>query len=66
MPAIDWTHIYKKYKGQWVALEGDEQTVIASGKTAKDAFQKAQQKGYTKPILTRMPKNLETYVGFGI
>lgn len=61
--AIDWTHIYKKYKGLWVALEEDEQTVVASGKTAKEAWEKAQEKGYKKPILTRMPERLVTYVG---
>ena len=29
--AIDWTKIYRKYKGLWVALDKDEKTVIASG-----------------------------------
>ena len=26
--AIDWTKIYQKYKGKWVALKSDEKTVI--------------------------------------
>lgn len=56
--AIDWTKIYQKYKGLWVALEEDEKTVLASGKTAKEAWQMAQKKGYLKPILTRMPEKL--------
>ena len=64
--AINWTTIYKKYRGQWVALKSDEKTVVASGKTAKAAFDKARQKGYVKPILTRMPEELTTYVGFGL
>lgn len=63
--AINWTKIYKKYRGLWVALEDDERTVIASGKTAKEAWTKAQDKGFKKPILTRMPEKLVTYVGFG-
>lgn len=63
--AIDWSHIYEKYKGLWVALRDDEVTVVASGKTAKEAWEKAQKKGYEKPILTRMPEELVTYVGFG-
>lgn len=63
--AIDWTTIYKKYHGLWVALKDDEKTVIASGKTAKEAWTKAQDKGFKKPILTRMPEKLVTYVGFG-
>lgn len=64
--AIDWSKIYAKYKGLWVALADDEETVIASGKTAKEAWDNAQDKGYKKPILTRMPEELVTYVGFGL
>lgn len=64
--AIDWTNIYKKYKGLWVALKNDEKTVVASGKTAKEAWVKAQKRGFTKPILSRMPTKLIPYVGFGM
>lgn len=49
-----------------MALKDDELTVVASGKTAKEAWEKAQQKGYKKPILTRMPEKLVTYVGFSV
>lgn len=66
MTAIDWSEIYKKYKGQWVALEEDEVTVISSGATAKVAYDKALKKGYKNPILTHMPKDLMPYVGFGL
>jgi len=61
--AIDWTHIYKKYNGLWVALAKDEQTVLASGKTAKEAWDKALKKGFKKPILTHMPEKLLPFVG---
>lgn len=61
--AIDWTRIYKKYKGLWVALKDDEITVISSGKNAKEAWDKAQKKGFVKPILTKMPASLITYIG---
>ena len=64
--AIDWTKIYKQHKGFWVALKEDEKTVLASGKTAKEAWAKAIEKGYKKPILMRMPGKLATYVGFGL
>lgn len=64
--AIDWTKIYRKYKGLWVALLDNEQTVVGSGKTAKEAWEEAQKKGYKKPILTRMPERIVTYVGFGL
>jgi len=55
---IDWTKIYKKYRGMWVALADDQITVIGSGKTAKEALMAAEKKGITLPYLTRMPDNL--------
>ncbi len=39
--AIDWTDIYEKYKGLWVALKDDEQTVVGSGEHLEDAIQEA-------------------------
>lgn len=66
MQAIDWSDIYKKYKGKWVALAQDEQTVLASGKTAKEAWDGALKKGFKKPILTQMPARLIPYVGYGL
>lgn len=65
MAAIDWTKIYQKYKGQWVALKNDEKTVISSGRTAKSAWDKARKKGYKEPILTKMPPKIMPYVGYG-
>jgi len=61
--AIDWTKIYKKYKGYWVALKDDEKTVIASGKTAREALKRAKKEGYKKPILFRVPTEIIAYVG---
>ncbi len=64
--AIDWVQMYKKYRGVWVALLEDEITVVGSGKTALQALEEAQKKGYKNPILSHMPEKLVTYVGFGI
>ncbi len=64
--AIDWSRIYKKYRGLWLALKDDEKTVVASGKTAKEAFEKALEKGLKKPLLAKMPNDLSAYVGFGV
>ena len=61
--AIDWTKIYEKYRGLWVALEDDQVTVVASGKTAKEAQEKAQKKGTIQPILFRVPSEVLPYVG---
>ncbi len=63
MQAIDWSGIYKKYKGKWVALADDEQTVLASGKTAKETWDKALKKGFQKPILMTVPEKLTYFVG---
>jgi hypothetical protein len=60
---IDWTSIYAKFKGTWVALQDDETTVITSGKTLTETLTKARGKGYAKPIMMRVPERLEPYVG---
>jgi len=59
----DWSKIYKKYKGLWVAFLDDEQTVVGSGKTLKEALNEAQKRGYKEPIMNRMPDTLAPYVG---
>ncbi|MEI6190832.1 MAG: DUF5678 domain-containing protein [bacterium] len=59
----DWSKLYKKYKGMWVALASDEVTVLGVGKTVKEALSKATKKSDETPILTRMPENLVSYVG---
>ena len=60
---IDWTHIYKKYKGLWVALKDDEVTVISSGKTLDETAKKAEQRGFKEPIFFKVPKKLTYFVG---
>jgi hypothetical protein len=61
--AIDWTKLYKKYKGLWVALKGDEVTVVASGKTLREAAEKAKEKGCKNPIMHKVPAKLIPYIG---
>lgn len=56
--AINWTHIYKKYKGLWVGLADDEVTVVASGKTVKDVMDKSNRKGFSLPILFKVPTKI--------
>lgn len=60
---IDWTKIYNKYKGLWVALAKDEITVLASDKKASLALEGARKNGYKDPILMRVPEDLKTFVG---
>ena len=61
--AIDWTKIYKKYKGLWVALASDEVTVLGSGKKLSEALAKAKKKGNADPIMMRVPDDMTAYVG---
>jgi Family of unknown function (DUF5678) len=60
--AIDWTPIFEKHKGLWVALKDDEQTVVGSGKTLQEALAEASKHGYDEPIVTRMPQELMTFI----
>lgn len=61
--AKDWTKIYQKYKGLWVALKDDEVTVVASGKTLKEALGRAKRTGFPSPIFFRVPTEILPYVG---
>ncbi|MFA6601337.1 MAG: DUF5678 domain-containing protein [Candidatus Paceibacterota bacterium] len=64
MKAIDRTKIYERFKGLWVAIkEEDEETVVGSGKTLKEALEEARKQGYANPIMTRMPLELHTSIG---
>lgn len=63
MSAINWTNLYKKYRGMWVALRKDEKTVLGSGKTAPEAFVNARKKSKEMPYLMRMPETLEAFTG---
>lgn len=62
--AINWTTIYKEYKGKWIALKSDEKTVIASGLRAPAVYKKAMNSGYKHPILSYIPIKLVSRVGY--
>lgn len=61
--AIDWTQIYNKYKGLWVALKDDQVTVVASGNTAKEVLEKARNNGTPDPILFKVPTEIMPMIG---
>jgi Family of unknown function (DUF5678) len=63
MAARDWSQLYKKYRGQWVALKDDEMTVIASGPTLREVIEKASRLGYLEPHVVKMPADLRIFVG---
>ena len=61
--AIDWTELFNKYKGLWVALKEDQITVVASGETLEEALQKAQAKGCAEPNMFKVPTEILPYIG---
>ena len=61
--AKNWKKLYEHYKGLWVALKRDEETVIASGVSLKEAADKARQLGHNRPIMMHVPKELTYFVG---
>jgi hypothetical protein len=61
--ALDFTKIIKKYKGKWIALTEDEKNVVSSGKSAKEALEKAEREGFKNLILFRVPISILPYVG---
>lgn len=65
MTTIDWTALYKTYRGEWVALKDDERTVVAHGTDAVDVWTRATAiiKKPKKPTLLQVPAELTTFVG---
>ena len=59
----DWTKLYKKYKGMWVALKDDNTTVISSGENLKDILEIAHKKGYKNPSFMRIPEESIEFAG---
>ena len=53
---IDWTLLFKKYKGKWVGLKSDQKTVVAYGQTVEEVMDKSIKKGTKKPILFKVPQ----------
>ena len=61
--AIDWTILFKSYKGKWVALADDEKTVIVSGSDARTVKNNANKMGFSKPIMMKIPTKIAPYIG---
>lgn len=63
MPAVNQTHIYRKYRGLWVGLKSDQKTVVASGNKISEVVAKAKKKGFENPILLKVPTKFIALVG---
>jgi hypothetical protein len=59
----DWSGIYKKYPGMWVAIDAeDEETVVAADHDARKAYTASLTQGKTA-ILHRVPEEVIDFVG---
>jgi len=63
MRPIDYSQIFKKYAGRWVALKSDEKTVAAASRSANKAYRDAKAKGIREPILFKVPTKSVPYIG---
>jgi len=66
MKLIDWTALYAKYKGLWVALDEDNETVVGSGKSADAALTEARTRGFANAAITYVPQEVITFAGHGM
>ena len=53
MPAIDMTEVLRSYEDKWVALTEDNK-VVGSGDSIKEAAEEAKKKGYDNPIFEKV------------
>jgi hypothetical protein len=62
----DWTNIYKKYPGKWVALDArDEVTVIAVNADARKVYAESMKYG-KEAILHRVPEEVTIFAGYEV
>lgn len=59
---MDFTLIFQKYKGLWVALSSDEKKIVGKGKTLESAVREAKRKGVKVPLLFKVPTKILSYV----
>ena len=64
--AKNWTHLFEKYRGKWVALAEDETTVLAAADTAREARDAALKRSSLLPILYQVPETLDLFAGYAL
>lgn len=62
LKVIDLSKILKPYHNKWVALSPDKKKVVGSGDTPKQAYAASLKAGVKDPILTKTPKDYESYI----
>ena len=63
MKPINQSHLMQKYRGKWVALQPDQQTVITSGESAASVLSSAKKQGCETPVVTRIPQDPARFIG---
>lgn len=63
MKFIDWTKLYAKHNGLWVALDEDNETVVGTGATAEAALENAKSKGFANAAITFVPREVIAFAG---
>lgn len=67
MGAIDWTYIQRNYKGLYVAVLEDEgkATVVATGKTFREALDNARRDGQHEAYISYVQEEIGLAIGGG-
>ncbi len=60
----DWSDICAEYRGLWVAIADDEETVVAAGKDVPSVLALSAERGNSDPILFRVPDEIVDFVGY--
>lgn len=50
----DLSNILKRHKSGWIALTSDNEKLVGTGKTLKEALLKARKKGIVRPSLLKI------------
>jgi hypothetical protein len=53
---LNLKQLFKKFSGTWIALDPENNKVVATANSPKLAIKKAQKVGVSHPVLTRAPK----------
>ena len=54
---IDLIGLPRTYLGKWVALDPEDQRVVASGATAAEVYDAASKAGIAEPLITKVIDN---------
>ena len=60
---MDFSKIYQRYAGKWVALNRGENKIIGAAVSSRVAFRKAVESGEKRPILFKVPRPSISWVG---